>query len=257
MLALPNNQDSFILDTNASNEAIGCELLQIQDGVEKVIAYGSYALTKEQRKYCTTRKELLAIVRFRRQFRNYLLGKPFTVRTDHSSLTWLLRFKEPQGQLARWTEELSQYNMVLQHTTGRKHGNADSLSRIPCGETPCDEFVPGVRPANLSCGGCSYYVRADSQWGTFTREVDEAVPLTSPGTSSARGVVHDVKVPEGAAVMGERGCHWLVIHCWVWRRTQLSSSRIRGYQRRQWVSRRITRVNRMASQSMVAVEPVT
>ena len=170
VLALPNNQDSFILDTDASNEAIGCELLQIQDGVEKVIAYDSYALTKEQRRYCTTRKELLAIVRFCRQFQYYLLGKPFTIRTDHSSLTWLLRFKEPQGQLARWIEELSQYNMVLQHRTGRKRGNANS--QIPCGETPCDEFVPGVRPTDLPCGGCSYCVRADSQWGTFTRKVD-------------------------------------------------------------------------------------
>ena len=62
VLALPNTQDSFILDCDASNEAIGAELLQVQGGEEKAIAYGSYALTKEQRRYCTTRKELLAMV---------------------------------------------------------------------------------------------------------------------------------------------------------------------------------------------------
>ncbi|MCG8045980.1 MAG: Ty3/Gypsy family RNase HI domain-containing protein, partial [Candidatus Thiodiazotropha endolucinida] len=115
VLTLPNQSDEFILDTDASDTAIGAELLQIQNGEERVIAYGSMALTPEQRRYCTTRKELLAIVRFTRQYRYYLLGKPFTVRTDHNSLIWLLRFKDPQWQLARWIEELSQYNMIVQY----------------------------------------------------------------------------------------------------------------------------------------------
>ena len=68
-----------MLDNDASDLAIGAVLLQIQDGQEKVVAYGSYALTKEQRRYCVTRKELLAVVRFTRQFRHYLLGRPFMV----------------------------------------------------------------------------------------------------------------------------------------------------------------------------------
>ena len=108
VLALPNHNDPIIMDCDASDHAIGCELIQAQDGLEKVISYGSYALSKEQRRYCTTRKELLAIVRFCRQHRYHLLGKPFTIRTDHSSPRWLLRFKEPQGQLARWIEEPTQ-----------------------------------------------------------------------------------------------------------------------------------------------------
>ena len=128
---MPNTTDQFILDVDASNVAIGAELIQVQNGAERVIAYSSFSLTPEQKNYCTTRKELLAIVRFTRQFRYYLLGNIFTVRTDHSSLTWLLRFKEPQGQLARWIEELSQYLMVVKHRAGIRHGNADALSRIP------------------------------------------------------------------------------------------------------------------------------
>ena len=130
VLGLPNDTDLFILDTDSSNYAVGGELIQIQGGEERVIAYGSYALTPEQINYCTTRKELLAVVRFTRQFRHYLLGKQFVVRTDHSSLRWLLNFKEPDGQLARWLEELNQYDMVVQHRAGKKHGNADSLSRV-------------------------------------------------------------------------------------------------------------------------------
>ena len=85
MLALPNNTDPFILDVDASDVAIGAELIQIQDGAERVIAFSSFCLTPEQKNYCTTRKELLAIVSFTRQFRYFLLGRIFTVRTDHKS----------------------------------------------------------------------------------------------------------------------------------------------------------------------------
>lgn len=93
------------------------------------------------------------MVRFTCQFRHYLLGRPFMVRTDHSSLTWLMHFHEPQGQLARWLEELSQYNMVLKHREGLKHLNADALSRITAGEGHCSAFERGVRPEDLPCGG--------------------------------------------------------------------------------------------------------
>lgn len=73
----------------------------------------------------------MSIVVFTRQFRHFLLGRPFIVRTDHNSLVWLTNFKNIQGQLARWLEELSQYNMIIQHRSGVKHQNADALSRIP------------------------------------------------------------------------------------------------------------------------------
>ena len=92
VLAYPNSQDTFILDMDASDKAIGAELLQVQDGVEKVICYGSLSLTPSQRNYCTTQKELLAIVRFTWGYHHYLLGWSFIVRTDHSSLTWLMHF---------------------------------------------------------------------------------------------------------------------------------------------------------------------
>lgn len=194
VLALPNHKDEYILDVDASDLGIGAELLQLQDGNEKVIAYGSFALSKEQRRYCATRKELLAIVRFTRLYRHYLLGRPFTVRTDHSSLTWLLRFKEPQGQLARWMEELSQYNMILKHRAGRRHVNADALSRVPV-PRQCGEYVSGVGLSELPCGGCDYCARADRNWASFTRDVDEATLLASQGLRKIKldpeGVIRD------------------------------------------------------------------
>ena len=177
ILAYPKPDSQFILDTDASNDAIGAELIQIQDGVPKVIAYASFVLTPEQRRYCTTRKELLAVVRFTRQFRHYLLGRKFTVRTDHNSLTWLLRFKMIEGQLARWLEELSCYDMEIVHRPGVKHGNADGLSRMSDGLEYCNCYHAGTSPSQLPCGGCKYCVKAHEQWSRFQEDVDDIVPL--------------------------------------------------------------------------------
>ena len=154
VLTIPTKIDKYILDCDASDYAIGAELIQVQNGEERTIAFASFALDPEQRRYCTTRKELLAVVRFTRHFRHYLLGKHFIIRTDHSSLQWLMNFKNPTGQLARWLEELGQYNMKIQHRSGNKHANADGLSRVP-DVSRCDYYRAGVVPDNLPCGGCT------------------------------------------------------------------------------------------------------
>ena len=44
-----------------------------------------------------------------RQFRAYLIGRPFVVRTDHAALQWLQGFKEPEGQVAIWLEQLQEF----------------------------------------------------------------------------------------------------------------------------------------------------
>ena len=61
VLAFPNNDDPFILDTDASDTAIGAALYQIQNGVERPVSFASHTLTPAQTRYCTTRKELLSI----------------------------------------------------------------------------------------------------------------------------------------------------------------------------------------------------
>ena len=190
-LVFPNKEDPFILDTDASDGAVGAELLQLQNGVERVVSHASKSLSQIQRRYCTTRKELLAVITFTRQFRHYLLGRRFTIRTDHSSLTWLTRFKKPEGQLARWLEELGQYDMQIIHRAGSKHGNADSLSRIPSGDY-CPFYQPGTSLEALPCEGCSYCSRAHRQWERFELDVDDVVPIsvrTVGATGSSEGII--------------------------------------------------------------------
>ncbi|CAG2216581.1 Retrovirus-related Pol polyprotein from transposon 297 [Mytilus edulis] len=140
ILAYPLPEGQFILDTDASNIGIGSVLSQIQNGKEKVIAYGSKKLDKPQQRYSVTRRELLAVITFIHQFRHYLVGRKFLLRSDHASLRWLFNFKDPQGQLARWLETLSQYNFDIQHRPGVKHQNADSLSRREYDLSLCDHI---------------------------------------------------------------------------------------------------------------------
>ena len=177
MLAHPSPDGLFILDTDASGNQIGAALSQVQNGVVKPICFASHVLLKQHRNYCTTRKELLAVVKFCRQFRHYLLGRFFLIRSDHNSLVWLTRFKHLEGQLARFLEELSQYNFKLIHRKGAEHTNADALSRVKDPLEQCDCYSAGQKLQDLPCGGCPYCTRAHKQWARFNDDVDDVVPL--------------------------------------------------------------------------------
>ncbi|GFX74346.1 retrovirus-related Pol polyprotein from transposon 412 [Trichonephila clavipes] len=107
ILIYPQPDKPFILDTDASNESVGAVLCQEIDGQERVIAYWSKCLSKPERNYCVTRKELLAIVKAIEHFHHYLYGQKFLLRTDHASLTWLMNFRNTEGQVARWIQRLN------------------------------------------------------------------------------------------------------------------------------------------------------
>ena len=151
VMAFPRDGDTFILDCDASNGAIGAVLSQIQDGQEKVIAYASRLYSKAELNYCVTRKELLAVVHFCKYFRQYLLGRDFIIRTDHSALSWLRRMSEPIGQQSRWLEILEEFSFTVQHRSGNKHSNADAMSRRPCRQCHMidDEEDPNVVQVNV------------------------------------------------------------------------------------------------------------
>ena len=131
ILAFPTETGQYILDADASNFALGGVLSQIQDNVERVVAYCSRALRPSQRHYCTTKCEMLAAVAMCIQFRSYLRGAKFIIRTDHKSLVWLHRFKDTEGMMARWLHALQPFQFSIIHRPGRDHGNADGLSRVP------------------------------------------------------------------------------------------------------------------------------
>ena len=96
VLAFPCFGEEFVVDCDASDYGLGAVISQRQDGAQKVIAYASRVLKDRERRYSTTKKEILAMVYAIKHFHHYLYGKPFTVRTDHNALKWLQSFKEPE-----------------------------------------------------------------------------------------------------------------------------------------------------------------
>uniref|UniRef100_A0AAV2KGL3 ribonuclease H n=1 Tax=Knipowitschia caucasica TaxID=637954 RepID=A0AAV2KGL3_KNICA len=137
ILAYPHVDLPYVVDTDASGTGIGAVLSQQGGEGERVVGYYSRALSREERNYCVTRRELLAVVMAVHHFRPYLHGNKFLLRTDHASLTWLLSFKQPEGQVARWLEVLQTYDFDIQHRPGQQHNNADALSRRPCVIAEC------------------------------------------------------------------------------------------------------------------------
>ena len=176
VLAMPDNDSPFILDTDASDCAIGSVLSQVQGGQERVIAYAGRALSRNEINYCVTRKELLAVVNFTRYFRQYLLGKPFTIRTDHAALSWLKKTPEPIGQNARWLELLGEYEYNVVHRPGARHGNADAISRRPCLNRPsCSACHPETaRCANVTAGSPNSFGEPANRPVWTNEEITEA-----------------------------------------------------------------------------------
>ena len=176
VLGLPREDCYFILDCDSSAHAIGAALVQDQGQGEVVIAYSSASLSKTQMGYCATKRKLLSLCYHVRHWRHYLLGKPFVVRTDHSSLRWLSKFKNTEGQLHRWIEELSAYDIEIVHRKGALHVNADSLSRL----IEANHLKEDVPFDELPCGGCEKCRKEAKKWEVFNREVDDVQPLTAP-----------------------------------------------------------------------------
>ena len=153
VLAYPDPDKDYILDTDASQFGMGGVLSQLHDGHERVVAYASKTFNKAQRNYCTTRRELLAVITFVKHFRHYLYGTRFTIRTDHASLRWLTNFKDPEGILARWITTLETYNYVIEHRPGKDHSNADSLSRTisrTCPREDCNDCLEKLKNKTVS-----------------------------------------------------------------------------------------------------------
>jgi phospholipid-translocating ATPase len=130
VLRSPNFDLPFILQTDAVDRGVAAVLSQIELGVEHPIAYFSRKLLPQEQRYSTIEKECLAIKLGVHAFRVYLLGRPFSVQTDHRALEWLNRLKDTNSRLSRWSLALQPYDFQVIHRAGRANGNADALSRM-------------------------------------------------------------------------------------------------------------------------------
>ena len=127
---------SFILETDASATGLGAILSQTQtDGTTHPVAYASRSLDKHERNYGISELETLGLVWAVRYFRQYLLGHPCVVYTDHSACLSILNTPKPSGKLARWALTIQEMDLTIRHKPGRQNSNADALSRCPADES--------------------------------------------------------------------------------------------------------------------------
>ena len=120
----------FVLKTDACDVGLGAVLTQIVDGRERVVAYHSRKLNSAERNYPTHEKELLSFVEAAEQWRHYLHGQKFLLKTDNWSNTHIQTQPrlDPKGQ-ARWMEKLSVLDYDIEHIPGKHNVVADALSR--------------------------------------------------------------------------------------------------------------------------------
>ena len=137
ILAFPDISKDFRLVTDASMDGIGNILTQMDDnGVERVICYGSRTYHDSEKNYHMPNKECLSVVYAFRSYRQYLLGSRTLLITDCSCLVPLLTSKAlrsvvPEGQIFRWMLALQEYDYVVIHMAGSKVPHADAVSRRP------------------------------------------------------------------------------------------------------------------------------
>ena len=99
-----------------------------------VIAYASCTLTKGESNYSVIQKECLAIIFGMKQFHHYLLGRAFTLMTDHAPLQWLSA-QNMESLLCRWAMAMQEHSFDIVYCKGTENTNADSLSRNPASDS--------------------------------------------------------------------------------------------------------------------------
>jgi hypothetical protein len=133
VLTMPDTTKPFVLQTDASDRAIGAVIMQADaNGDLHPCGYLSHALTPTETRWQIYDRELFAIYyALYKEWRYLLEGAehPVTVYCDHKNLTY---YREPQrltAQQTRWWNDLSRFNFTLTHIPGTKLIIADTLSR--------------------------------------------------------------------------------------------------------------------------------
>ena len=124
-LTYPDWTKPFDVHTDASDKQLGAVISQ----ENRPIAFFSRRLSKAQRNYTTTEKELLSIVECLKQFRNILFGYEIHVYSDHKNLVYEATLSESQ-RVMRWRLILEEFGPNIHHIAGVDNIVADTLSRL-------------------------------------------------------------------------------------------------------------------------------
>lgn len=130
ILQYPDITKPFLITVDASKQGCGAILSQNFNGNDLPIYYASKSFTESEQKKPIIELELLAIHFAITQFRPYVYGTSFTVRSDHRPLVYLFNIKDPSSKLTRIRLDLSEYNFTVEYIKGKNNVGADALSRL-------------------------------------------------------------------------------------------------------------------------------
>ncbi|CAM8880125.1 unnamed protein product [Rhodiola kirilowii] len=127
VLALPNFDKQFTVETDASSNGIGAVLMQDHHP----ICYISRKLGPRHQSLSVYEKELLAVVHAVQSWSSYLAHRPFIIKTDQRSLKYLLEQKITTPFQHMRLSKLMGYSFEIQYKQGKENYAADALSRVP------------------------------------------------------------------------------------------------------------------------------
>ncbi|GJP86067.1 hypothetical protein CLOP_g16130, partial [Closterium sp. NIES-67] len=129
VLILPDPERDYVIEADASDQAVGAVLMQDQGNGLQPIAYLSKKLHGAELNYPIHDKEALAIVIAFKAWRCYLEGRRTTVYTDHCSLKYLKTQPNLSRRQVRWIDFLeTHFHYDIVYKPGHKN-KADALSR--------------------------------------------------------------------------------------------------------------------------------
>jgi hypothetical protein len=131
ILAYPDNDQVFRLETDASN-FVTREVLSIeQNGKWHPVTFSSHSLSPEERNYPVANKEILSVIRSLEQWHHYLeeVHHEFEIWNDHANLQWFMKPHDLNHHQARWAQYYSRFNFKWLHKAGATMGKADVLSQ--------------------------------------------------------------------------------------------------------------------------------
>ena len=89
--------------------------------------------------------------------RSYLAGRSFTLVTDCSALTWLVRSCDLDPKLYRWALHLGEFDMTMRWRAGSSHQLPDALPRS-LRPGPAADSIDDYFPNDATSGEPSDYV---------------------------------------------------------------------------------------------------
>lgn len=129
ILKLPNVDREFIVQTDASNTAMGCVLVQEYEGIRHPVNFASKKFTDREKRYSVEERECLAMVWGIQKFHRYLYGKEFTIETDHCGLQYLKTGSVRNARVMRWYLAMQNFNFRVRYIKGCDNVIADYMSR--------------------------------------------------------------------------------------------------------------------------------